>query len=970
MRQGDAVAASMGRSSPRENRVRERGVPGMASGRPELETVWAEGAPGVFLGRDAELEALDLARRQAHAGSSRTVLVDGPPGVGKSALLRRFLSELEGVHVLDASGDELETATTYGVVEQLLRAGPFPSDDLPVVLDQTSLADPPTVGAELFSLLGAAAGDAPVVLVVDDLHWADTASLQALAFALRRLRTEPVLALLAVRRELLHRLPPGLMGLADSRRGVRLALGGLPPAELSELAWLLDHGQLSEVAVERLRRHTDGNPLHARALLEELSTDELEAGGEDAFLPAPRAFAALVLDRLADCPPEAEGLVAAAAVMGMSCPLRVAARLADVNDPLSALQTAVDANLLMARRGEGGYEVRFPHVLVRAAVYHHHLGPARAASLHRRAAALVDDEAASLRHRAAASEPDTTLADEAAAFARREAARGAWSSAAAALLQASRLSPARDDRERRLVDALEYLLLAGDGVGVRELTPRLEGVGDGARARYIRGRLALVAGDWPGARQLLEEAWATCDPPADPELAARIAGMAATIMVNLAEGAQAVRWGRRALELGRHETAVASDAPWALMFALGLCGGTDEGLALADRLLGDTQTLPAERVGALTGRGVLHLWRGDASAAIADLAAAYEASQRSGPFHIGHIALFYLADAEYRIGAWDEALAHADAAVSATVDADQAWFGPLVHAVAAFPLAARGEWEAATRHVQAAERAARAIGHLSGRVWAATAAARLASARDDHHRVLEILEPIAARVDELGLSEVRNPAIQPWGLIEAEARLRTGQHHGASDFGSLLDMDGPPRVLMQVNRLRGLLAATDGDGQKAEEAFRLGLGHAEDAVAPFCHALLELDYGTFLRREGRRRAAREQLEAAQERLHRLGARPYLARCEQELRACGGETGRRGPTTSGGRRLLTPQESAVAKLVGGGASNRQTAAALFVSVKAVEYHLSNIYRKLGIRSRTELAAQTAHEPPPVPPSEFP
>lgn len=127
MRQSDAVTASIGRSSPRENRVREKGVPGMGSGRPE-ETVWAEGAPGVFLGRDAELEALAVARREAHAGSSRTVLVDGPPGVGKSALLRRFLSELEGVHVLDASGAELETATTYGVVEQLLRAGPLPSD--------------------------------------------------------------------------------------------------------------------------------------------------------------------------------------------------------------------------------------------------------------------------------------------------------------------------------------------------------------------------------------------------------------------------------------------------------------------------------------------------------------------------------------------------------------------------------------------------------------------------------------------------------------------------------------------------------------------------------------------------------------------------------------------------------------------------------------------------------------------------
>lgn len=947
----------------------ERGAPGVFLGRAAgLGSVWAEGAPRVFLGRHAELESLGRAREAAHTGNSRTVLVDGPPGVGKSALLRRFLSDLEGVHFLDASGDELETATTYGVVQQLLWTAPFPSAQSPATLDPASLPDPPTVGAELFSLLGAAAGDAPVVLVVDDLHWADTASLQALAFALRRLRSEPVLALLAVRRQELHRLPPGLVDLADGRRGVRVSLAGLEPPELAELAWLLDHGRLSEVAVERLHRHTDGNPLHARALLEELSTEELESGSEHTVLPAPRAFAALVLDRLADCPRDAEALVAAAAVMGMSCPLPVASQLAEVDDPLSALEAAVQANLLMARRGQDGYEVRFPHVLVRAAVYHQHLGPARAASLHRRAAALVDDEAASLRHRAAASEPDAALADEAVAFARREAARGAWPAAAAALLQAARVSPTRDERERRLVDALEYLLLAGDGPGVRALTPRLEGVVDGARTRYIRGRLALVGGDWPGARKLLEDAWAACDADADPALAARIAGMVAGVLLNLARGAEAAQWARRALELGRGEV-VASDAPWVLMFALALSRETEEGLALAETFLNDPDAGPAERVGALTGRGVLHLWRGAAEAAAADLAAAYKASQHAGPFHIGHIALLYLADAEYRQGAWDEALARADTVVSAAADAGQTWFAALAHAVAAFPLAARGEWEAATRHTRAAEQSAASIDHVAGRVWAATAAARLAHAREDYQRLLEAVEPVTTHVDELELDDLRNPAIQPWALLEAEARLRTGQRHGERELDSLYEEEHKhPNVLIDVNRVQGLTAAAEGDGDQAEEAFRTGLRHAEGTVAPFAHALLELEYGTFLRQEGRRSAARGQLEAAHGKLMRLGARPYLARCERELRACGGDTGRIRPGPRGPR-SLTPQESAVAKLVGGGATNRETAAALFVSVKAVEYHLSNIYRKLEIRSRTELASRMADaDPPPVHPSD--
>lgn len=916
------------------------------------------GGPGrLLVGREQELDALQDALRWVRNGEACSVLVDGPPGMGKTSLLLSLTERLEDVCVHEIGGDELETGVTYGVIEQLLRSI-LPAGDPVDVLQRVPLPDPPTMGAYLVGLLGDASSDEPVVLVVDDLHSADAASLQALTFALRRLRQARVLALLAARREELHRLPAGLLNHIDGHHGMRLQLAGLAPAELAELAVRVGSVHLSDLAIRRLHQQTDGLPLHARALLEELTHEELEAGEPDGTLPAPRAFAALVRGRLSDCGDEGKRLVAATAVLGGPCTLRTAALLAGVDSPLSALQGAVDARLLIARRDPQGYVVGFPHGLVRAAIYHH-LGPEQLAGLHLAAAELVDEEATALRHRAAGSGPDPRLADDAASLARKEAMRGAWSSAAEAAGLASQLSPGQHDRERLLLDMVEYLLLAGDGPGLQELLPRLGDLAESAQSRYVRGRLALVNGDWNAGRRHLDEASDICDPSREPELAARISGMAAAVLINMGEATATVERARRALEFGGGATDMVTDAPWLLMFGLGLSGQATEGLEIAEAMLADVDASQMVRFGALLGRGVLQLWSGDPRAAMADLAAAVATSRGHGPFHVGIVAQIYLADAQFRAGDWAASSAQAEAAVTAATDAGQLWFAPLVHGVAAFPLAAKGCWGQAAAHVEAATQGAVAVGHLAGRIWAATAAARLAHAQGDHARILEVLDPIAADVDAMGVAEVRNPDIQPWAILHAEARIRV-----RSDVSALDRLDAEwdqPAARTELARLRGLAAATSGDQEAALSALAAPLTPADLRNAPLSCALLELEHGALLRRLGRRRDARVQLTSAYARLEGVGARPYLDQCDQQLRACGGAGLGTGPRASRSE-SLTPQERAVAELVAEGTSNREAADALFVSIKTIEYHLGNIYRKLGIRSRSQLASRLGPSSP--------
>jgi len=893
-----------------------------------------------FVGRHTELGLLRSQFDEALGGHPRLALIEGPPGIGKTALVDRFLGEYGDVQVLRASGEEAEAFLEYGVVDQLLssQAG---SSAMP---RQAPLEDHLKVGAQVLDLLGHLQERGPVILVIDDLHWADQTSLKALLFALRRLQADRVLALLVMRSEETHRLPEGLSRLIHSGLAARQQLRGLESADLRELAALMGVGAFSAGAAERLYQHTEGNPLYARALLAELPAQVWTRS--ELTVPAPHSFSQLVLSRRAQRSQETRQLLDAASVLGMHSSLDLAARLADIAAPLAAVDEASAAGLLQIEQ-VGKREIAFPHPLVEATIYHG-LSMSERARLHARAATLVDDQASSLRHRVAATPTaDPQLAADLADFARREADQGAWASAAAHLVKASRLSAGRSERERLRLEAVNWMLFSGSVSQAAVLREEISSFAGGALRDCILGQLALLEGQPGEAERLLANAWTQCDPAIDAQLAATIALRNASQAMGRLRAAEGAEWARRALRLTRPGSPEASRGKAVLSMALAYLGRLPEAFAVLD----STELASRSELEdwALLVHGLLRLVEDELPNARADLARVAATALRQGSLQTAADALDWLATAEYYSGAWDDAILHGERALLIYTESERPYdaFNPSA-LVAVW--AARGDWIRAEQHTR--EATTQPLDYEMAILNTAIIQAQLAAARSDHQRVLRVLQPVLGltrreRIDEQGF--------WPWQDIYADALVSLDRVAEAGAFlrahESLAAERGRCSMMARLARVRGRVEAAEGRPEQAESAFLSSLQHIERLRMPFEQARIQLAYGSYLRRLGRRREAADQLVAAQISFVELGAGPYLERCERELAASGlTPRKRRGAD----RTRLTPQELSVARLVASGLTNREVAGELFLSTKTIEFHLSQIFDKLDITSRRQIA----------------
>ncbi|MFE7028848.1 LuxR C-terminal-related transcriptional regulator [Streptomyces sp. NPDC057621] len=393
-----------------------------------------------------------------------------------------------------------------------------------------------------------------------------------------------------------------------------------------------------------------------------------------------------------------------------------------------------------------------------------------------------------------------------------------------------------------------------------------------------------------------------------------------------------------------------------LAIGLALEGRTEEALESVAHLAPEgPRNGPAELDG-LMARGLIHLWNGKLQAARRDLKEAFAAHRRGGLPYVALVGLAFLIDAEFRSGHWDDAITYGTQAVSLAEDTDQVSVLAMVHSFVACPLAGRGDLEAAQAHAKMAVEHARALADINDTALACTALATVSYTRGDHEAVIEALQPLLdpaivhrATLDEAG------PV--PWRTLLVEALVRTGKLDEAEAILTPYEECAAirERWLDQAAaaRSRGILMAARGHPHAAEQAFRAGLNHCDRGEPCWERALLQLAFGTFLRRTGRRRPAAAQLQAAWEAFHRLRAAPYLERCGTELGACGRAV--RHPAEAG-HPLLTAQELTIANLAVRGLTNRQIARELFLSVKTIEYHLGNAYTKLGITSRMGLVSQ--------------
>jgi len=929
-----------------------------------------------FVGRGPELAVLAEAWRATLAGSPRVVSVTGVPGAGKTRLVEQFVGGLPDPTALWLSGDENEVDLQWEVLRQaVVRLSPSATAESIRSVDPQ--ANPVFVGESLAADLQRLA---PVVLVVDDAHWADRASIEAIRYAARRTHSAPVLVVVvhqpagAVRRIPDGRpnpgLPDGWRRMVESDRGVELELGGLAPDELMQLAAQTGRAGLSPAAAARLWRLTDGNPLHVRHLLPQLSMRTLSADSNP--LPAPHSISATIASQLATCKAPTRELLSAAAVLGERFRLADAAAVADLTgDTLGgAVEEALDVGLVAEIPGSGGRELVFADRLTRSSLYHDRALSYRQ-ELHRRAAQRGGP--ATLEHRlaAAAGGPDEELADDTEHAARERWRRGDLTAAAALYRHALELTPRGPVRTARVLTTVEALLVAGDAAGAQDYESEVLAAPGGPWRDYVAGYQLLLSGRIPEAKPLLVQALAAVhaagspegraaepalgDLPARPDshpraaepalgdLQARIAAQLAIIGILTLDYREMIRYGEEAVGAPATEPWVAAYTHFARAIGLVLSGRAEEAI----EALADTDAPGAAgALDALCARGMIALWTDRLADADRDLRQVVARATAGEALRIGQ-ALGFLSEVEYRRGELADAVLHSELALGDAEENLRVWEYAILHALACYPRAARAEWAAADTHVRAAAHWAGLVGAGSGLAYAAAGFAAIAQAKDDPVALLAAATDIEQHYDS------QEPGTHLFGPLRADALAQLGRPDEAdaalASYEAGLARPERDSARLGIARVRARIALARGRAEDALTECAVALTLATGIGLPLEVARINLLTARCLAALDRPAPAVAALRTALLQARALGATAYAVQATDAARALGLSIETPEAVFAG----LTATERSIARLIGANRSNKQIAAELSLSVKTVEGHLTAIYRKLGVDGRIGL-----------------
>jgi DNA-binding CsgD family transcriptional regulator/tetratricopeptide (TPR) repeat protein len=931
---------------PVETRI---GGAGVASGKPPKSSVLA--------GREHELSRIGALMGDAAQGRSGTLLVVGEPGVGKTSLLEAARARARSFTCLETRGIQAEAhlawAGLFGLLNPIRdRVADLPDPQASALGSALSwssgpaTADPFLLGAATLTLLAAAAEHRPVLVLVDDVQWLDPESAAAISFAARRLGPDGVAILLAAREgSALSQLSQGLPV---------LPVAGLAPVAAAEL---LPPGAAPGV-VQRLVAATHGNPL---ALLEAAArlSDAQWLGAAELPDPVPsgvrwREHYRTTLAELSAGARQAVLYLALVGDTGSGAPAVTTALGSSGVKVGEAMQEACRRGVLVEERS--GYRIRHP--LLRSAVLEL-ATPGEQREAHAAlAAVLPDSDRTRIWHLSAcAVGTDRGLADQLAARASSDRDRLGSAAAATALERAAELTPDPELARQRLAHAAHDAFQAGDVARVRALVGRVlaEGVKDRSRgeALFTLGMLEQYAGSVPQSAEYLDEASYLLHGPA---LVRDLTELAlARFRLNDFSGMA---------DCSRRIDIVADldDAEQRLMAAF--CGGA--ALLLAGDLekgmarLGEVQGLadrPALRhdARALLLMALAAGFTGQVAHAVTVGAARLQEVRRRGAIGVLVPCLAILASGRAWMG--DHAGAFADAGEAAEL-ADHLGFAAdasVAVEMLAWQSAARGLHEDAARSLARARELTNRARTTTFAAHQAITAAFCALCRGELTEVVNLLE---ARVIADGGTGASG---EPLGVapLLVEAYLGLGRTNDARALSARFAEATPPAsAVLSVALARRCEALTAADETTADASMRAALKAHAEAGDPFEAARTRLLYGGRLRRTGHRVTARTHLTAAHNAFTAMDLTHWVTVAERELAATGA-TVRRQPAT--GNEALTSQETRVAILTAQGLSNKEIGAALFLSPKTIERHLSNVFRKRGVRSRTELAVIYARAP---------
>jgi DNA-binding CsgD family transcriptional regulator len=909
----------------------------------------------MLLGREHETARIDGLLSGAREGRSGALVLSGEPGIGKTALLDYAAGRASGLTVLTARGIESEAELPFVALADLVRPLLGLLDEIPdaqaVALRAALALGPPGAGdrfttcAGLLSLLGAAADARPVLVLVDDAHWVDRSSMQAILFAARRLDAEGVAVLVARRRE-----------------GRGLDMSGLEELILEGLAGDVarqvlggNRRVIADRVAQELIAASGGNPL---ALLEAPSLlSAAQLAGEEPLtgpLPTGEALERAFLQQVGSLPTETQrALVVAAASPSATFDEIVAAVGRAGMDP-AALDAAEEAGLTLVEDGR----LEFAHPLLRSAIYH------SAPAMLRRAAHEALAGAGGERrpwHLAAASEaPDAAVAAELEQSAAAASVRGGHAEAALALETAARLAEAPDERASFLRSAADEARKAGQTARALELVEAALAAAEQpelrARIEHLYGVIEMWSGSSLAAYERLRSEARRVE-ASDPARAARLLADAAWACfmggeVDLgreaAEQATALAEGRGGL------AEIVSGALLGIALLLnGARGAAEPLLRRYQPLLADDEFL--ERSYAIVWPAAQALvWLEEHDEARAVFERVIDRARTQSAPSILPYTLTGLADLDFRTGGWARAYANASEAVALARETEQPTALSFALAVLARIEAAQGHADDCRLH--ATEALDLEEGGAGANAVVVFAVAALGLLELGLGRVGEAIEQLSRVEVALHGHGLRQPAVIQWAPDLIEALARAGRREEALELLADLELAAESSLstwaLGAAASLRGILA----EGE-FEADFARAIELHEALGAPFEIARTELYLGERLRRSRRRKEARVVLRSAIERFERLGAAPWAERANAELRASG-ETVQPGAVIATNE--LTPQELQVALTVAKGATNREAGAALFLSPKTIEAHLGRVYRKLDVRSRTELAALLARE----------